>query len=506
MWGFIFILFSQVQDQIKSEKTPECWNWLSNNGAFGGAGDFGTLSGITWPGGSGNHYLNMSRFVIGVKAGNKYFCTLTDYLMSNGEWEPYDTIYETNTRADHEMVTYFDDFKTNPRNWIGRHTGILVKIISLSYSFEPYNDFIGYELYITYDSTLTDLPGTPSYLDSLFVGFIYDFDISYNGPFNHSVDDLYSFDGWTFGEWNSMGYPYDSVTLLPDSFLNIPDGLWDQFLVWGDEPDEYTVHGDTYQIPRNIVFMYDGDNPSEPGDDTGENGLSEGYVGVKLIYAPKSSSDSIWIDNYGDTVRWICPASIQYFINDPSSDSSLYLYLKGKHPNTNYKRFALPPSITGDYKILLSTGPFTLYHRDTLHIVFGVAIGQELNGGYDSYYGRGWIRGLRQDADYLLKAYYSGSTNSDPLHPSSPPKDIHWLEIKEHFRFKNQKVKLFTVYRKNGVYLYSNKNIHAGLFDVSGRKIKELTIMPGKLKKLKGLKKGVYFIKHENQKYKVVIP
>ncbi len=500
----IFFLLFQIPDQIKVDTVSECWNYFANFATFGGEFSSGYY-GLSWPGkiNVNNYYIWGSYFVVGTKIGSEYFCTASQYPPYYGEWEPSDTIYEINARADHEMVTFWDDYKSNPRNSAGRHLGVKVKVISLSFTDEPFNDFIAYELYISYDSSQCDIQEKSDFLDSVYVGFIYDFDISGADPTDPSTDDLYSFDGWTFGEWDSLGYPYDSITLLPDSFLSVPDGVWDQFLVWGDESDEFTVHGDTYEIPRNIGYMYDND---------GENGVCEGYAGVKLIYAPKSPSDSIWIDNYGDTVRWVCPAAFQVWKlgSEPGIDADYYAYLKGRHPATAPYRFVPPPDFGAgwDYKILVSSGPFKIYHGDTICIVFGVVIGQRMNGGYDSYWGRGWIRGLRQDADFMLKAYYSGSMSSDPIHPSCPKGDYHWIGIRESYRDREIKLRNFQIfYTEKGIYIVSKKMTTISIFDISGRKLMALNLYPEKKVKIGKLKRGVYFIKDiNNRQIKIVVP
>ncbi len=489
---FLIFISQTFPDQTINDTTAEVWNTFTNYGSFGG-----DYYGIAWPGSSNNNYMFLSSFMIGTKILDSVFVTSTLYPPTNGEWEPGDTILQISNLADNELFTTWDDFKTNPRNAVGRHLGVSVKVHSLSWKDEPWNDFIGYELFITYDSSQCDIPGKADFLDSVYIGLVFDFDIS-SAEVDPNLDDLYSFDGWTFGEWDTLGYPYDSVTLLPDTFLSVPDGIWDQFQIFGDQYFEYTIHGDTFLIPRNTAFMF---------DDDGAGGASTGYAGIRLLYAPLSSSDSIWIDYQGDTARWVCPASVQYNYL-ASGDSEIYAALKGKQSITNYYRFAPPQTKPYDYRVLLSTGPFKIYHNDTISIVIGVVIGQGLNGGDDSYWGRGWIRGIRQTADYLMDAYYAGSQASDPIHPSPPNQDIHWdlsVLVREksviHFFDKD----FYVFYSRKGIKIKSLDYAEFDLIDISGRRIFSKIITPGeKMLNIKKMRPGVYFINFEKKTFKII--
>jgi hypothetical protein len=193
---------------------------------------------------------------------------------------------------------------------------------------------------------------------------------------------------------------------------------------------DFTRNDTTYKVyifPRGMSYIYDDDNPEDPGDDTGEGGMCAGYMAGSYIYADPSPSDSI-----AGTGRFFRPFSHQWWNweSDPATDSDMYAYMSGDHPGTNNYRYAPHPLDLGadqfDYRFLLSAGPYTIAHGETLKLVYVGAVGQGLNGGVDDYWGRGYQRGVRQNMDWALKAYYAGSESSDPANPTAPDEDIHW--------------------------------------------------------------------------------
>ncbi len=439
------------EDQSANITVGEVWNHITNNGDLGG--DFGSgWYGYDWPGGGPhNYYLWGSYFTLGAKVGGFYYVTYADYPTSSGEWYPSEEpIFAGPKKSAYDVIVYMNDFKDNPRNNQGRHLGVKVIIHTLAWPHEPYNNFIAHEIYITYNQEESDIPGAGPVLDSVFLGMWYDADVSGADATDPHIDDLVYFDGWTNGEWNNPDFlypsPIDTLTLTPDSVIPGPDGVPDQYFVWGDEEVENLTNpqdaweiqvGDTtitgYLIPRGMSIIYDGDNPADPGDDTGEDGKSAGYIGGAFIYAPPSPSDSIWIGPSGDTCRIVRPWSHQWWNweSDPATDIDVYNYLAGRHTATQLYRYAPHPYDLGaaefDYRFLNTVGPYQLRSGDTLKFVWVVGVGQGLNGGPDNYWRGGkWMPGIRQVLEWAYKAYYAGSMHSDPAHPSAPDEDIHW--------------------------------------------------------------------------------
>lgn len=429
----------------------EVWNYTTNYGCYGGEANNGYY-GLTWPGGTAvnNYYLWLSYFLLGCKEGGQPYVTQHDY--TSPEWGPGAIIYEGPGYSPHDIVTAWHDSLTNPRNGQGRHTGVVVISRAMQWPHEPYNDFILYWMKIVWNKDQCDIPNVGETLDSVFVSWWYDCDVSGADASNPHIDDLVGFDGWTNGEWNNPNFvirdPMDKVTVTPDSFWEEPDGINDHYFIWGDENSgtdtlEIVIdpaskvyvpwRGDTvngYILPRGISYIYDGDDPALPGNDIGEGGASAGYCFGGWIYAPLAPSDSI--DLSKPSFRIIRPWSHQWWNweSDPATDNDRYAYQKGKHPATKEYRYAPHPYDLGasefDYRFLLTVGPYTLYDKDTLHFVWVAGVGQGLYGGYDDYWGRGWLRGAAQTFEKALQVYYGGSRQSDPAHPSAPNEDIHF--------------------------------------------------------------------------------
>ncbi len=425
------------RDQIINQTVGEAWNWINNFGNLGG--EFNqALYGLSWPGGAAvnNYYLWGSYFTIGAVIEGTPYVTYGNYPV--GDWTGSDNppIYVGPGKSPMDVVVAYDDFKDNPRHGSGSHLGVKVIIRSMQWPHEPFNDFVAYEIYITYDASQCDIPGHGDVLNGVFVGMWYDCDVSGADQTEPHIDDLVAFDGWTNGEWPLT----DDLTLLPDSFIPQPDGVPDEYIIWGDEPGEvvldssiavdYVRNDTTYKVyifPRGMSYIYDGDNPADPGDDTGEGGKSAGYIGGMWLYTPPSPSDSTL-----DNARFVRPWSHQWWnwSSDPATPTDVYDYLRGHHSATMFYRYAPHPFDLGappfDYRFLNTVGPFSIRSGDTLKLVWVAGVGQGLSGGYDSYWGRGWLPGVRQVLEKALQAYYAGSTHSDPAHPSDPDEDLHW--------------------------------------------------------------------------------
>ncbi len=426
----------------------EVWNYIGNYGNFGGEFNQGNF-GYTWPGGGAvnNYYLWGSYYWVGAKVGDEYYVTHHDYV--NYEWGPSEDppVQKGPGKSAYDVLVAFDDFKDNPYNGSGRHLGVKTIVRALAWPHEPFNDFIAHEIYVTYQKDQSDIPGVGDKLDSLFIGIVFDADVCGGDQTDPHIDDLVSFDGWTNGEWDNPNFkfrsPIDTLTLLPDSSYPEPDGVADEYVIWGDESEwekitdsslavPYTRNDTTYLVyifPRGMSYIYDSDNPAVPGDDIGEGGMCAGYIGGAFIYAPPEPTDSV----IAPGVRAVRPHSHQWWNweSDPATDDEMYAYMKGEHPGTHLYQYAPHPFDLGaaefDYRFLVVVGPFSLNSGDTLKMVYVGAVGQGLSGGVDDYWRGGtYVMGLRQVMDWALKAYYAGSQHSDPLHPSAPDEDEHW--------------------------------------------------------------------------------
>lgn len=477
------------------QNTAEVWNWINTNGRLGGEFSM-SMPGLSWPGSEtlNNHYLYAAYFLFGAKENGVAY--VRNYQYNYSEWGEGKLLYEGPGISDHDIIVSWHDSLTNTNVPSGEHTGIVVICNSYEWASEPWNDFIAYEFKIVWNKDQCDIPDVGETLDSVMVGIYFDLDIS-GAASQPWLNDVVSFDGYVAGEWNFLGYPYDSILLLPDTFLNTPDGVYDQYIVYGDDSLEHTIHGDTLILPRNLSYGYDSD---------GNNGYSDGYVGYALLYAPPSSADTIWIDSYGDTCRiprvwahqwwgWECSV--------PDNDAHWYAYMIGRHPATNNYRFVPPPYDLGAeyHEGLQSSGPFTMADKETLKFVWVAAVGQKMNGGKDTVFGRGWIRGLRQTIDYALAAYYAGSQISDPYHPSAPGEDVHW-DISS-FGFEEKEVILPTIL-SSSFWIFLKKRTPIEIIDITGRRIKKYRAI-GKVYPFKGIGKGIYVVKLGGKTYKTIV-
>ena len=447
------------------------WNVESNVGIFGdpNAGSTGNPS-FDWPGGYGYYYQWEGRFWIGAKVGDNVYVSHAGY--SEYELSPSDDPADNcgwlkigPGKSQWDIVSVYTDYGSYYNN--SYPLGIKVIQKSYQWSVDKFNQFIAYEFYVIYDRS-NGMSGLPTTLTDVLISICFDSDVcSYDASDPH-LDDMVCFDGYTWGEWNDLTthpLPVDKVTVLADTTLDEPDGIPDNWQIYGDDPDEHpSIRPDTAYIsdiayelldkciqdscipvndtlyklpcltvPRNMSYIYDDDNPSTPEDDTGEDGGCPGYIFGRLIYAPPAKYDLYGVDKNGDSTRipLVYTHSWWNWNNDPGTDENKYDYMAGTHSmNFGYRFMPIPYDVgaaTFDYRFLQTYGPFHITSGETLKIVFAGGVGYGLNGGFDTKFGQGYVRGARQVADYAMTAYYMGSTNSDPRHPSAPYEDIHWL-------------------------------------------------------------------------------
>ncbi|RKZ27547.1 hypothetical protein DRQ20_00120 [bacterium] len=427
--------------QYKPHTVGEVWTMETNFGGFGDpmASTTGNPS-YDWPGGSHYYYLWEGGLWIGVRVDGEAYVTTSGYL--EYEWMPSDPAetgwgdgwgYIGPDVSMYDINSVYDDWG----DWNeSRAIGLRVYQRALQWSIYPYSYFIAYEYKITYDKSKSALPSPPDVLEDVYVAFRFDADVCSYDPTDCHIDDYVCYDGWTNGEWKDLEHhpsPTDEYTILADTTLPMPDGIPDQYGIFGDDPYERTLNGDTLIIPRNMSYIYDADHPATSENDEGEGGGCPGYIFGRIIYAPPSPADSFWIDKEGRECRLIRPWSHQWWNwnNDPGDDENKLEYMTATHPMSLGHRFLPHPEDVGagpfDYRFLLTGGPYDIPNGDTIYIVYVAGVGYGLNGGYDEVFGKGWVPGARQIADYALAAYYMGSVNSDPVHPSAPNEDFHWV-------------------------------------------------------------------------------
>ncbi len=408
------------------------WTSVTNFGQFGDPSYFSPS--MEWPGGSGCHYLRYGGLWIGaIRDGDTL---VTQLGLGQYEWSPsenYPHEYGPGKSTLDSYVVYDDLLQL----W---SLGIRVHQRTLSWLDPVYDDFIAYEFTVIHVGE--------EKLDGVYVGWVYDYDIGAGtDPVFPGRDDIVDYDGWHSTEyetWHSLppnliteqGKYIDIVENLDVNGNGVLDGYDAYGLPWGDPynprydpqkvfpdgyPDEWqvflTTTGDTLVIPRNMSYMYDGDDPETGPFDAGEIGAlpvdATGFAGGRLLYSD--------IHAHGTSVDdlYIRPASHQWWPADqsPRSEVEKYSYLSGRHPLTGVAFLRHPFDLimpVDNYRVLQSSGPFQDFQpADTLRFVWIEAVGKGL-------------RGLRRHMDKAMIAYYTGSLFSGPAFPSPPHQDVHW--------------------------------------------------------------------------------
>lgn len=450
------------------------WSATSNFGNYGEPN--ASLPSGEWPAGSEIYYVWEGRFWIGAVVAGNVLCSHADYgdyefLPSEGS-----TFYTGPGKSIQDSYVTFDDNHSES----GTHTPIGLKIFQrgLSWSMPDYYNFLAYE----YD--IVNISGGP--LNNIVVGWIFDNDVaagpggdadqaniddlvdydgytgggnitdlSYDGtnPFRNDIVENYDYDGdGELGGYDEWGWPYGRADFRGGSSTNpnynpamaVPDGVYDEWQVYVDNsgpviykqtsPTEplTLVSGDTlhgWLISRNMSYMYDSDYTSSAENDVGERQITypgnSGFVGGRLLWSDYFTSRFGGANGYQtapeDTMLRTYAHQWWNWNSDPGSDEEKYQYLTGTHPFSLNMKFLPHPfnyqagAPVFDYRYLQSTGLFNGFQdSDTIRVVYVYAVGLGLEG-------------LRTAMDNAMYAYYSGSVSSNPVNPSSPVDDEHWI-------------------------------------------------------------------------------
>jgi hypothetical protein len=431
---------SKIEGNIKADPAEfkphtigGVWTVENNRGQFGdpNASTTGNPS-FDYPGGFGWFYQWEGRLWVGTEIGGTPYVSHADY--GDYEFAPDDGSWKWigPGTSQWDIVSAYNDYGSLNA---GRAIGIHIEQRAYQWSMPEYGDFIAYEFYIVWDKSKSDVASGEDEID-VYVAWCWDSDLCEADAENINIDDMVSFDGFVGGEWAGLSFrpvPSDEYTITQEGATEGGDGVPDQWQVYGDDNNEELLTGDTVWIPRNMSYIYDDDNPAEPGDDEGDFGACPGYIFGRFIYGPPKANDIYRLDADGNPARVPIVTTHQWWNwnNDPGTDVNKYDYMTGRHSmSLGYKYMPTPYDVgagTFDYRYLQTVGPYTLEPYDTLKLVYVSGVGYGLNGGTDEYYGTGDRLGARHVADYALDAYYMGSENSDPIHPSAPDEDNHWI-------------------------------------------------------------------------------
>lgn len=120
-----------------------------------------------------------------------------------------------------------------------------------------------------------------------------------------------------------------------------------------------------------ISYMYDGDNPTVPGNDTGGRlspKESAGYIGSRLLYCPPA---------IGDTEPSVQKGSGWWDWNsDPSDDNAAAEWFD----HLSDGLWLDPPPSPHDYRFYQKFGPFSIPAMDSIRVMVAFGIGEGLAG------------------------------------------------------------------------------------------------------------------------------
>jgi hypothetical protein len=352
-------------------------------------------------------------------------------------------------------------FKENSGANSGNRLGIRVFERTLAWPNRPYNQFFIHEYKIVFDPSLKTI--AQNSIDSVFVGVWFDADacaastrtsfwydnlVFYDGLYKKVIDEDpryltlpgYSTDDPLLTYLNGVNFGLeDKYTILGDTTIELPDGVPDGYIIWGDDPIEREISAkagvDTtnlptlpngrkyiYLIPRGMSYIfYDARDKLINSENIKR---CPGFTFASFIYADPTPNDSVFPGG-----RIVRPHAHQWWNieTDPpyagSSNPDMFNYMAGHIAKTQFYRFVPIPLNLGatqfDYRFLLTVGPYSINYPDTIRLVLVTGVGYGLNGGVDNYYKGGkYMLGARQLVEIAYRTYYLGS-NCDPGHPDN---------------------------------------------------------------------------------------
>jgi hypothetical protein len=471
-----FEWYASETDQIHD--VGKVWTCLSNHGVYGHA-DF-QWANFEWPGGSGNDYNWEGRFWCGATVQGEDRVSHADY--GNYEFYPVQgsgPLFVDRSGRTRIAVNYIgcrgaksslDSYvEYDDKASLLGHYPLKVAIHQrgLSWNMPDYDDFIAFEVAIANESMMD--------YNEFYIAWVFDADVCQLDNTDPHIDDLIDYDGWDGDDSRTdelpevyPGQPYDRGDIVDpfdwdgdgntgydkwgvpfgdpdnpnyDESLIEPDGFPDEYTLLLDDGrgqriafkhpemgDSIVVYG--YAVPRNMSYIYDGDNLNTPEQDFQEREQlpypCDGYIGGRILYTPNRLYASRAYYNYSGPHNTLSDSLMMPFCHswwnweqDPGSDGEKLAYMDGRHVAMRGKRYLVNPhhpdidTTVFDHRWLQSMGPLQFQAGDTLKFVYVVGIGRGLQG-------------LRENLDKALYLYYQGSLHSDPYHPSDFDADDHW--------------------------------------------------------------------------------
>jgi hypothetical protein len=331
-------------------KVANVWTTLSNLGWIAG-----WEPRYIWPAGTENEYLWVGGiWVAGINPNDEKQCSAAFW---DGEWYP--------TRDAGDVIRLFQaedpNFQIRPNVnpfFDGRQ-------VSAEDTYSEYTDIYNLERH-TGD-------GTPMGLK--IIERTYKWTDSYN--YNFIIFDY---------QVINVGLDYDK-DLQPDTPQELRDvyiGLWCDADVSLDTWYDDLV---AYEPEKQLSYIYDSDDFWTPEEDTGDNGLSEGFLYGKLLKAAGGSE----FKSYEN------PCSHSWWDDDrrPETDIAKFDIMSRPH----YDEIPDEPL---DVRFLQSVGPFNMKADDTVNVVWAIGVGKGLSNSI-------------QDSDWAKRIFDNGY-----LAPSAP--------------------------------------------------------------------------------------
>jgi len=344
-----------VEDDWKYHKIGTIWQRVTNFGYAGDDAYENRTPSCDYPGGSGNSYLYRGSVWLTAEVDGVIYSTQSD----DHEFAPIDSVHVITgegARSEEDTYTrYYDVQAPLASGHIPLGLEVTERTFAWSESFR--DDFIIYEYTIKnvgIDSDGDGYPDTPRDLKNFYFTYRMDADVS-KLP-NWEAESRFS----NQDDLGACNANWDWFSLIPE-WLTLDHGLT------------------AADADSQMMFMWDGDNPSYPADngqadDTGNPGAdgtlqTPGFIGFRVL---KTEPASVKVSSFHQN----------HIYNDPSTDKE------------SYDRMMVPkvfegPVVSGgkpfpyDYRAILSVGPLeTLAAGDSVIVTIALGVGSDpVRGG-----------------------------------------------------------------------------------------------------------------------------
>ena len=343
-----------VPDNWKYQKIGTLWQRVTNYGKAGDDAYVGRTPSCDYPGGSGNSYLYRGSIWLTAKVDGVVYSSQVE----DAEFAPIDSVHVITgpgARSEQDTYTrYYDVQAPLASGHIPLGLEVTERTFAWSESFR--DDFIIYEYTVKnvgIDSDGDGYPDTPRDLKEFYFTYRMDADVS------------------KLPNWDA------EYRFTNQDDLGACNANWDWFSLFPEWAD--IDHGLTAaDADSQMMFMWDGDNPSYPADngqpdDTGNPGpdgtlQSPGYIGFRVLKAePAEFKVSSFRQNH--------------IYNDPATDKEAYDRMMKD------KVFEGPVVSGGkpfpyDYRAILTVGPLeTLAAGDSIVVTAALGVGSDPERG-----------------------------------------------------------------------------------------------------------------------------